>query len=62
MENAIRYFKRLERGQWECVKKGEFNGPNGRIQVSVGSRFIRGTNFMGVDIAQLLDDQYDEGR
>ena len=59
MKDFIRHFVRIERGMWTCVRDGEFNGPNGRIQVTVGSTFKQGTNFMGVDLAQWLDEQYD---
>jgi len=36
--------------------------PGGRIQVTPGSRFQRGTTFMGIDLAALLDQQYDKDR
>ena len=62
MENFIRYFVRLEPGKWTCVRNGELNGPTGRIQVTVGSTFTRGTNFMGVDLAQWLDEQYEKDK
>ena len=41
MENFIRLFVRIERGKWTCVRDGEFHGPNGRIQVTVGTTFTR---------------------
>lgn len=31
-------------------------GPQGRIQITPGSRFMRGTSFMGMELAKLLDD------
>jgi hypothetical protein len=58
MENFIRHFVRIESGKWTCVRPGEFTGPDGkRIQVAIGSTFTRGTNFMGVDLAQWLDEE-----
>lgn len=57
MQHFIKHFNREADGAWTCISKAEFNGPNGRIQVSEGSRFTRGTNFMGVDLAQWLDEQ-----
>ena len=57
VEDFIKNFSRDADGAWICIRKAEFNGPNGRIQVTVGSRFTRGTNFMGVDLAEWLDEQ-----
>jgi len=58
MQNFIKLFVRVAPGMWICVRDGEFNGPLGRVQVTVGSAFTRGTNFMGVDLAEWLDEQY----
>jgi len=58
MENFIKNFIRDANGAWVCVSRAEFKGPNGRIQVAVGSTFTRGTNFMGVDLAEWLDEQF----
>jgi hypothetical protein len=33
--------------------------PTGRIQVAPGTRFTRGTTFMGIDLAKLLDEFHD---
>jgi len=44
-------------GAWTCISKAEFIGPTGRIQVAAGSTFTRGTNFMGVDLAEWLEHQ-----
>ena len=60
MENFIRHFVRIAPGIWTCVRNGEFMSPNGRIQVSIGPTFIRGTNFMGMDVAQWLDEQHEK--
>ena len=35
---------------------GTVTGPTGRIQVTPGSRFYRGTSFMGFDLAAWLDE------
>ena len=56
MEELTRHFVRDQRGVWECVSPVEINGPNGRMQVAPGTRFARGTTFMGVDIAEWLDE------
>jgi hypothetical protein len=34
--------------------------PSGRVQVTPGSVFVRGTSFMNVDLAKLLDEQYEK--
>jgi hypothetical protein len=36
--------------------------PTGRIQVAIGTRFTVGTMFMGIDVAQLLDEQHENTR
>ena len=56
----IRKFVRENDGVWMCVEAGELDLPAGRIQVAVGTRFTRGTRFMGVDLALLLDEYYDQ--
>jgi hypothetical protein len=60
MENFIRLFIRIGPGIWVCVRAGEFKGPQGRIQVAVGTTFTMGTNFMGVDVASLLEDEHNK--
>jgi hypothetical protein len=62
MENVIKHFVRVQAGKWTCVRQVEFYGPNGRIQVSIGTTFTRGTNFMGADVARWLDEQYEKGK
>ena len=64
MENVTRHFVRIDTGQWVCVRPADFQGPNGRVQVTIGSTFTRGKSFMGVDLVQWLEGQYakDEGR
>ncbi|HZQ71929.1 MAG TPA: hypothetical protein VFB08_03360 [Burkholderiales bacterium] len=50
---------RERQGVWSCVEPTELDLPEGRIQVTPGTRFTRGTKFMNVEIAKLLDDWYD---
>ena len=57
MEELARNFRRKEDGSWTCVSAATFQGPNGRIQVAAGSTFHPGTEFMGVDLAQWLEDR-----
>jgi hypothetical protein len=58
MKTFMKSFHRHADGSWECISPAEFNGPSGRIQVAEGSRFTPGTNFMGVDLALLLEEQW----
>ena len=62
MQDFIKHFYHEPSGAWVCVSPAEFNGPNGRIQVSVGSTFTRGTNFMGIDLAEWLDNQHEKDK
>ena len=59
MVSFARYFRRLGPGLWECVVPTECNGMHGRIQITQGSRFARGTSFMGFDLSKLLDEEYE---
>ena len=58
MQNFIKHFRRDPIGVWVCVSEAELMLPEGRIQVTVGSRFAKGTKFMNVDLAALLEAQY----
>ena len=58
MQELLRKFVREGEGVWLCVSATELQLPAGRIQVAVGTRFTRGTRYMGIDLAQLLDEQY----
>jgi hypothetical protein len=58
VDNFIKHFKRLNDGSWACIEPAELKLPEGRIQVTAGARFTKGTKFMGVELASLLDAQY----
>jgi len=60
MDEFVTHFSRNPDGSWTCVSAGTFTGPNGRIQVSPGSTFYRGTMFMGFDLAAWLDEELPE--
>jgi hypothetical protein len=49
-------------GAWRCIERAELELPQGRIQVTPGTVFTRGTKFMNVDVAELLDEQYETYR
>ncbi len=55
MEGFLKAFERQPDDSWVCVSPAEWQSPNGRIQVTEGSRFAPGTVFMGIDLAELLD-------
>lgn len=59
MDEFVKHFCRNHDGSWTCMTAGTFQGPNGRIQVSPGSRFFPGTIFMGFDLARWLEAQLD---
>ncbi len=62
MKNFIRAFVRDTHGAWRCVEPAELDLPGGRVQVTPGSVFVRGTRFMNVDLAALLEEQYEKDR
>ena len=57
MDAFIQAFRRDADGSWTCVTPTTFDGPNGRMQVAPGTRFTRGTSFMGIDLAKWLDER-----
>ena len=58
METFIKSFVREGDGCWRCVTPAELQVPVGRIQVAPGTTFTRGTQFMGLDLAALLEEQH----
>jgi hypothetical protein len=60
IEDFIQRFVRNASGAWECVAPAEIDVAGDRIQVTPGTRFTRGTKFMGVDLAKMLDEQYEK--
>lgn len=58
MEKFIKCFRRENGGIWVCVEPATLDLPQGRVQVSEGTRFVVGTMFMNVDVARLLDQEY----
>jgi hypothetical protein len=57
MTEFLRAFRREPNGTWVCVEPTTFEGPNGRVQVTPGTAFSRGSTFMGADMAKWLDEQ-----
>jgi hypothetical protein len=58
MENFIKHFVREGQGLWVCVEPAEISLPQGRVQVTPGTRFTPGFKFMGVELARLLEEEY----
>jgi hypothetical protein len=50
-------FRREKDGIWICVEPVTIRHPAGRMEVVPGSSFKKGTVYMGVDVAALLDEQ-----
>jgi hypothetical protein len=62
MQNVIKHFARAPTGEWVCVTPVELQTPGGRVQVASGTRFTPGTLFMGLQFAQMLDEQEEKDR
>ena len=58
MEQFIKHFRRESGGVWVCVSPATLDLPQGRVQVTAGTRFTIGTKFMNVDLARMLDEEY----
>ena len=58
MKTFIKSFVREGDGSWRCVSPAELQVTEGRIQVAPGTTFTRGTTFMGLDLAALLEEQH----
>ena len=57
MNEVLKSFHRQPDGTWVCTRYTTFEGPTGRMQVTPGTAFARGTTFMGSDLAKWLDEQ-----
>ena len=56
-QTVVKHFSKNPDGSWTCTSHATLMCPKGRIQVTEGSRFYRGTHFMGFDLARWLDEQ-----
>jgi hypothetical protein len=59
MHDFIKHFVREGHGVWICVEPAEFQLPQGRIQIAAGTRFTLGASFMGIEVAEALEEQYE---
>jgi hypothetical protein len=48
-------FRHNPDGSWSCVAPVTLDHPKGRVQITAGSTFTRGTRYMGIDVAEWLD-------
>jgi hypothetical protein len=58
MERFIRNFRRESPGIWVCTTAAELTLPQGRIQITEGSRFTWGTRFMDIELVALLEAEF----
>ena len=53
------HFEREREGVFRCKSPATFLLPNGhKIEVAPDTVFSRGTSFMGVDLAEMLEEHY----
>jgi len=62
VEKFIKSFVRDAHGAWRCIAPADIDLPSGRVQVTPGTVFVKGTQFMNVDLAELLEAQYEKDR
>ena len=59
MRNFIRHFERERDGVWRCKTFASLHLPEGRkVEIAPLTVLVRGSSFMGLDLAQMLDDQH----
>jgi hypothetical protein len=58
VDTFIQCFVREGNGAWRCTRPAELQVEVGRIQVAPGTTFTKGTMFMGIDLAALLEDYH----
>ena len=62
MHQFIRHFRREGVGVWVCIASATLDLPQGRVQVTEGARFTPGTMFMNIELASLLEAEYQRQR
>ena len=58
-QTFIEHFLRDNEGAWLCVRPAEIDLPAGRVQITPGTRVRPGSTYMGIDLARLLEEQYE---
>ena len=62
MDKFIKHFRREGVGVWVCISPATLKLPQGRVQVTTGARFTLGTTFMNVELAYMLEAEYQRQR
>lgn len=62
MDKFIKHFQREGVGVWVCVSPATLDLPQGRVQVTRGARFTLGTMFMNIELAAMLEAEYERQR
>lgn len=62
MEKFLNNFMRKGDGIWECKHSTELKLPQGRIQVAPGTVLTKGTEFMGIDLVEMLEAAHRRAR
>ena len=61
MQSFIKHFVRDGSGAWVCVERAEFSLAEWANPSNSRARFTPGTILMEIDLATLLDEEYDRG-
>ena len=49
-------FQKNSDGSWTTVKPVTISSPMGEVKLNIGQTFRKGVQFMGLDLASLLDE------
>ena len=61
MGNYFISFRREKDGIWICLEPVAIRHPRGSIEVTPGTCFRKGHDYMGIDLAAWLDEQLMNG-
>jgi len=56
MSDLMQAFRRNADGSWTCVAATTLNQPSGPVRFTEGATFRPGTMFMGIKVANFLDE------
>ena len=60
--NLAEYFERVASDEWTCIKAIGFTTTRGQVRIVPGTTFKAGTNITGIDMAFLLENEYERRR
>ena len=61
MRNFLRCFERERDGVWRCKTFATLLLPEGKkVEIDTQTVLVRGSSYMGLDLAQMLDDQHQQ--